>query len=486
MSKSGNIIKKLRFILITVFLFYWISCEKPISEPNPNLPPNTTLSNIPVYGDTLFPVIDVTWDGEDFDGYIIGCEYRYITTHLYQGDSIVKPWQFTKDEILHIVFESSDSLNKQRLQIRAVDNKGDVDPTPAELILYTPRTSYPITTIESPLDEETFFVLPQTTDWWQGIRLTYTAYDKDGKVVNYAWSVDDGPWNWTEDTTVFITPENFSQPLSGLHKIVVISKDNTDLLDPYGDTVKVNLIEPSFEKPILIVDETDENQFPRSAKTHDEEVDSFYTKIFGTEDSWDLINKNYLPKNLIGKYKMIVWHADNPLSTKPHFFPQYTEIIQDYLNVGGKLILSGWRILKSFAWDENFPKNFPAGSFVRDYLHINVADETGMFPSDFTGPHGVGEEFSDARVDENKLKSFPYYGKLSQVGIVSERGGFTKIIYSYVGNNIDYAGRTVGLRYYGTSYDLIVLGFPLYFIQEEDAKQMGKEMLINMGFIPPD
>jgi hypothetical protein len=59
--------------------------------------------------------------------------------------------------------------------------------------------------------------------------------------------------------------------------------------------------------------------------------------------------------------------------------------------------------------------------------------------------------------------------------------GFTDILYSYVNAdnspNVSYRGRAIALRYYGTVYDAVVLGFPMYFVDREDAKVMAREIL---------
>ena len=43
--------------------------------------------------------------------------------------------------------------------------------------------------------------------------------------------------------------------------------------------------------------------------------------------------------------------------------------------------------------------------------------------------------------------------------------------------NVSYRGRAIALRYYGTVYDAVVLGFPMYFIDKDDAQVMAKEIL---------
>jgi len=468
-------------LAIILVLYHCYSCNPSTSPPDPNSPPTTTITNIPVPGDTLFPLVEITWDGGDVDGYIVGCEYQYTTYHLYQGDSVRFDWEFSEDDVLDIIFESSDVLNKQRLQIRSMDDKGAVDPTPAELILYTPQTVLPESEIIAPTDGAEFFYLEEITDWWLGIQLIYSAFDEDGEVVEYGWSVDSSDWVWTQDTTLLITPDMFQLPLEGQHSIRVTARDNTNLYDPDGAEVTISLLKPTWTKDILIIDETNESAFPTTAKATDAEVDNFYNELFDPDSSWDFVKDGMPPKNILGKYRLIIWHADNNLSLGPHLLPEYTDEIADYLNVGGNFILTGWQVLKSFAYEENFPKTFAEGTFVHDYLHVYTADESPFYPGDFTGARGL-ENFSSVSIDGDRLWAFPFVKKLSQVDVFKEPGGFTETIYVYVGENSDFVGQPCGIRYIGTEYNVIVLGFPLYFLIKDDAIVLAQEVLQSMGF----
>lgn len=464
------------------------SCDTfDTQPPSENQPPNTTVANVPVEGDTLFALVTLHWDGEDFDGFVAGYEYRYTTRHLVEGGEETTDWTETDQTSLTLAFNSSDDLNEQIFEVRAVDNNGTVDPEPAEKRFFTKKTIFPETEIASPAPDDQFFFLDQTTDWWRGVPITFTASDADGEVVEYGWAVDDEDWTWTTDTTLYIGPEHFSGGKGG-HTIRVTARDNTNLLDPEPAEVTVELVRPSFDRDILIIDETLEEEFPAQFRRTDAEVDEFYASIFGVEESWDYSESGLPPKDILGRYKLIIWHADNnySLARNAHKLPSHTEELSDYMNVGGDLVMSGWRMLKSFAPEEGFPKAFKPGDFVNDYLHIKAANETDItIPGDFIGATGVGDEFSDVAVDTTKLlEVFPYFGYLSQINIIPERAGFTDIIYSYQsrGELPLMRGSAVGLRYYGTSFDAVVLGFPVLFLKEEDAATLANEVLTSLGY----
>ena len=473
--------------LIGSFLF--TTCERTTQPANPNMPPNTTLANIPVDNDTLFALVTLHWDGEDDDGFIAGYQYRYFTYHVYKQDTVYHDWIETELTSVTIPFESSDKLNYQIFQVRAVDNNGDVDPTPAEKRFYTVQTYPPVTEILQPRPEEQYFIIDQVTDWWQGIQIVFHASDQDGEVVEYAWAVDNGEWNWTTDTSLYVPPEYFN-PRDGDHVIRVTCRDNTNLVDPIGDSVVVRLIQPTFEKDVLIIDETNEALLANiGLVVKDQDVDKFYSDIFQTEDSWDFIKQGMPSKELLGQYKVVVWHADNLYTNEQdvHQLPRHINDIIDYMNVGGDFIMSGWRILKSFASAEPFPKTFEEGSFIHDYLHILQADESAPI-ADFNGAIGYAG-YSDINVDSTKLAeswftSVPVIG-LPYINVVPRRAGFTDAIFRYRNDDVTgiptFRGYPCGLRYYGTSFNAIVLGFPLFFIKYEDARTTATEMLHSLG-----
>ncbi|MBM4160362.1 MAG: hypothetical protein FJ217_04590 [Ignavibacteria bacterium] len=487
-------IQQIRYVvpfLVVSLVLLWLSCERPTSPPHPNSPPDTRLANIPKDTDTVFALVTLNWSGGDDDGFIARYQYRCFTYHLVPGtnnnwalfDST--SWTDTTASSVTIAFNSTEPLNRQRFLVRAIDNDGDADPSPAEKILYTTRTAPPITRIATPIQNAVVLVVDHVTDWWSGVPLVFSAVDptKGGKVVDYAWSADGGPWNWLTDTSLYIPPNKFKPPLDGMHTIKVTSRNNTNLVDPIGDSVSVRLMIPPFDKKVLIIDETDEFNNPFiTFGIQDSTVDQFYADVFPGSVSWDFKKNGMPPREVLGQYKILVWHADDVPAVVPHKIsdPRNIAVFTDYLKVGGKFLMSGWRILKSFAYYSNFPFTFPRGTFVYDYLHIYTVDETQIM-GDCLGGVGKPGSFSDFSVDSARLAFFPYDGKLAQVNLITKMAGFTEILYSYKNADnspfVTYRGRPIALRYYGTVFDAVVLGFPMYFIRKDDAKVMAREIL---------
>ena len=478
--------KYLWFLIILLFLA--VGCREPLQPPGENQLPTTTIANTPASGDTLFALVTLQWDGGDEDGFIQGYEYKYTTEYLTSGETLETDWTFTNKTKVTLAFNSQDTLNKQSFKVRAIDNTGQVDSSPATKEFYTIRTVPPQTEIVEPGDNSEHFVVEDVTDWWRGIPLEFKGYDRDGDITEFAWAVDDGEWHWTGDTTttsLYITPDEFSDPLTGEHIIRLTARDNTNIINENPDTVKIELVKATFSKEVLIIDETTEGEFPSSVSVTDSTVDAYYAELFGTDNSWeyDPFVKDPLPsREILGQYKTVVWHADSRPASEPHALSKHTDYLEDYMNVGGNFIMSGWRILKSFAWDRDFPVTFSDTSFVHEYLHITEADESPYYPGDFTGATATLSAEGNIRVDSTKLAgAFPYEGKLSNINIIVQPAGFTDVLYRYQnapGSSLPaYNGRACALKYIGTSYNTVVLGFPLYFIQKEDAKSLASQVL---------
>ena len=77
---------------------------------------------------------------------------------------------------------------------------------------------------------------------------------------------------------------------------------------------------------------------------------------------------------------------------------------------------------------------------------------------------------------------WPSEGKLGHVATFRELGGFTTPIFNYHGDDTRVEGLPCGLRYYGSVFDVALLGFPLWHMEREDAERVGEAVLESFGF----
>ena len=482
-------------------------------EENANTPPNTTMANIPVENDTLFALIELYWDGEDNDGFVVKYQYRY-TTFPIGGiiDSISHDWVDIEGTSSTIAFTSPEDLNRQVFRVRSVDNSGNIDPSPAVKVLYTNKTLFPSTEITGPLDGSEYFAVTTANSWFKGIEIAFNGRDRDGEIIEFAWAVNDGEWTWVDadgddeaSQTILIPPSAFGteEDLHGDHIVKVFSKDNTYLIDSTGASIEIELVVPTWEKDILIMDDTVEDFSLREVE--DDTVDAFYDRHFEEAnpqyivDNRNLETRGWPSLKIMGRYRLIIYHSEN--STLPFYLKdtetgkKSRERLRNYLSVGGDIIFSGTRIVESFWTDEYFdsfgilkvPQVYPAeagdeyDNFVNKILHIQEGHISGTIGT-MEGAIGLNG-FSDIEVDTSKCQmEYPWSGKPHRIQTVDVKGGFTREIFKFVGNDPFAGGKTCGLRYYGDVFDLIFLGFPMWQIKEEDAAVLARELLTSLGY----
>ncbi|MBL0174453.1 MAG: M6 family metalloprotease domain-containing protein [Ignavibacteria bacterium] len=247
---------------------------------------------------------------------------------------------------------------------------------------------------------------------------------------------------------------------------------------------------PAFSRSVLVLDFTDEAEEPfKALGVADSTVDSFYEDLFQPSATWDFAKQGLPSRTLLGMHQFIVVHADNPAVNAPHPVSRQDmiELLQEYVDAGGRLLLTGWRLLPSFAHGRTLPLSFAPGSFAYEYLHIDSLGETDADRGDFT--QGAGQSgFSAVDIDSAKIPLQPYRGALSQVSLVLGRTDSTDIISIY-GNKINsptpaWRGLPVGVRAHTPTSDIFTLGYPLYFADRDDARRLAKEILGSVGVTP--
>jgi len=163
-----------RTIFISLLLIaaaaLYTACDTGVSgDFNENQPPKTFLTindiNLPE-GERLVSQVNISWWGDDPDGYIVGYEFRI-------GDDPDEPWTFTTrtDSTFVLPIEEGDQDADVRFTVRAVDNEGAVDPEPPSLV-------FPIRNSPPNISFRTNETPPDTT--YRVFSFGFTASDPDG------------------------------------------------------------------------------------------------------------------------------------------------------------------------------------------------------------------------------------------------------------------------------------------------------------------
>jgi len=247
------------------------------------------------------------------------------------------------------------------------------------------------------------------------------------------------------------------------------------------------VVEPDFSRrTILIVDETKDGN-GRAGSPNDLQCDNFYRDILSidtltmtTTSGWGVSEIDYSQHQKNGvsyisaldvfDKRLIIWHGDDKSQTK---LGENTRILSDYLDKGGKLILSGHNVLAPFT-EENVPV-FTSG-FVFKYLRLSGASKTteANTTGGLIGMEGLAEKGYPVTISLDMDKISSRWKGLDNCWTFTPRHR-TESIGTWMGFNelSEWQGLSCCVRNFNpvNPWRTIVTGFPLYFMVNEEAKE---------------
>jgi hypothetical protein len=119
--------------LLSLLVLWGCRRENP-STFDSNLPPETIISGAPAESTLSFYQVHVYWYGNDPDGFVDHYEYAVTDTNKAPGDDTPGFSGFYRTTVTDSVFKMSANLPQilgHRFYVRAIDNQGKMDPTPA-------------------------------------------------------------------------------------------------------------------------------------------------------------------------------------------------------------------------------------------------------------------------------------------------------------------------------------------------------------------
>ncbi len=246
---------------------------------------------------------------------------------------------------------------------------------------------------------------------------------------------------------------------------------------------QVQMIAITLDQGILVVDETGNSRGIPPWPSSDLQQDSFYSEVFtGYRASFyeytTVVQKPGI--TAVGPYSTIVWLDDDFMRSNFMDNADY-ELIKEYIGYGGRFILFSWIGLRSF---KGLPCTYLPGSFVYDYLHITWANENTS--NDFVEAVSLDtSSYPSLEVDTSRAivrNLYNWEGKLAYVNVFNLRSGATPL-YTYDSYTSDTAfeGKICGLKYTGLDYKLAFFGFPLFYMDKTEAKQIVSSLMRDFG-----
>lgn len=166
MDRSG-----LAFVVLTLCGLLLVGCAEKNTSMTPNLAPETYICLADSVRNPVVYIQKIWWWGEDIDGEVVGYEYRCILDTSETTCGFPEGWVYTTETRKEFHLPVTKGMSVHRIEVRAIDNQGAKDPTPAAVDLPLINSPPSVEIVERAS-------LPDTT--YPAIRLRWKGHDADG------------------------------------------------------------------------------------------------------------------------------------------------------------------------------------------------------------------------------------------------------------------------------------------------------------------
>jgi hypothetical protein len=208
-------------LLVLIMVFTGCGKESPVPTAQ-NVPPETTLELLTDRGDTTSLKVHFRWAGSDPDGEVVCFETRWDTLGWVRAARSESVFVLSERDSLG----SSLGPGRHTFAVRAVDDRGAEDPSPAT-VSFSARNLLP----------ETEIVRAPAAITCPIVRLEWRGWDYDGIVVGYGWTLS--VWDideWLEVASAESVGADqvtiLFGPIAGRHRFEVWAIDDGGEIDP--------------------------------------------------------------------------------------------------------------------------------------------------------------------------------------------------------------------------------------------------------------
>lgn len=232
----------------------------------------------------------------------------------------------------------------------------------------------------------------------------------------------------------------------------------------------------TLDQGILLVNETQSSgSFPP-----DSTVNAFYLRILEGYKKTGYRYSSLSEKPAFSDfapYSTVVWHTEDLNS---FYADDDADEIKQYLENGGNLWITGWKTTANLSGLTSYPINFPQGNIVNDFLKITSSDLSKTSDS-FQGTAG-NLSYPSLSVDPSKIPVSAWGQTLRYIESYTASGA-GEVIYTIdmSNNSSPYEGQPCAVRYLGPVYKAVVFGFPLYYINESQARAAAQKVMSDFG-----
>ncbi|RMF58481.1 MAG: T9SS C-terminal target domain-containing protein, partial [Calditrichaeota bacterium] len=319
------------------------------------------------------------------------------------------------------------------------------------------------------------------------IQLGWTA-NRELDLANYIITRTDPDNNtvtFTVDTSQTQFLDNTAQP-HVFYQYTIQAEDADGNLSPPSSPVFGQLA--THDMGILVIDDSKDGPGGNLLFPTDEEVDTYYNQIlsnFTIAGEWDIADSVALGKELLdahlGVFSTVILHSDVRIPDNP--IKNHTTALRKYVENGGNLLFTGWQLVSSASGINQTEMDFSPGDFVYDVMLLDSVLTNPQL--DFTGGSPQLPGYPQVAVDSNKVPP-SFGGRLTAMEAFSSLAfpNETEVIYQYISSANPPSplnGEPVAIRHLGSSPKLIIIGFPLYYMEQSSAQQIITQALLDFG-----
>ncbi|NOX88681.1 MAG: hypothetical protein GXO77_06620 [Calditrichaeota bacterium] len=326
-------------VILAEILFFTYSCKEKISGTyHENAPPETFLFVNSTTGDTLNSTASIQklyWDGLDKDGFVVGFYYTW------QADPDSQDWVWTTERSLTFPLKIAGSDTSYIFKIRAVDNDGASDPTPAVQLFPIKNTPPTINWLPVSRIPDTTFTVASFI--WQASDL-----DGDSTIAYFEYALDDtSNWRRIAGYRRNVTLTSDSGLTEGAHvfyiRAVDIAQSRSNIIQmpergswyvkaPKGDYLLIDDFENEAQSNYP--DRYYKSMLKNVLNQIDPQLDFDYWNI---EEQFPASRLQFT--ETLKLFRRIIWYSDLIQETDEHFITAQVAI-PEFLNNGGKIIYS--------------------------------------------------------------------------------------------------------------------------------------------------
>lgn len=312
------------------------------------------------------------------------------------------------------------------------------------------------------------------------------ANSPEGDIVGYnLYSASNSAGPYIKRNAVLLTSSQYTDVMAVPGQFVYYKATAVDAgqnESPLSEFARGRLVSKS--KGILLIDETANLGGSQPHLPTEAQSDTFYAHVLQNlpHDTFDMDSINAaggLTLSDLGAYGSVIWVADdrntliNGVPAISQFLKENTEALADYMDLGGNVVLFGWKPVGGFS--EEYPVLFAEGDFLFDYFKVCLTAVTGPGQY-FWGATGL--DFPSVVVDTAKART-QWVGKLPDMEYITAVAPGGEVASTFRSSAPDslFANLPNGLYFDGGSFRTLYFAFPLYHLRENDARALVTEAM---------